>query len=102
MQAFALPQRWPPPDEHDGYEPVWHYWQVSLWIQGVRPQIEAAWHGPRCGPWLYYATVWAHVWEAIPSLSARVETGGLYARLLWCIEEWQWTESEGWQPVNNI
>ena len=31
-----------------------------------------------------------------------LETGGLYHRVCFCIEEWEWNEQNGWEPADHV
>ena len=59
-------------------------------------------HGKNSG-WILWVRYPAKAFEDIHKLfELYLGTGGLYMRVSYCIEEWEWTEQNGWKPADHV
>ena len=98
---------WGRPSMHEfvqqekGVEGVWIVYWVSVYtrnFQGIR-------HSFPCGDrgWLLWTCYPVKTFNEMEQLFLRyLGTGGLYSRVCYHVEKWEWSEATGWQPADYV
>ena len=83
----------------DGFTPNVATW-VVLWVAVYVRDFPS--DARRTG-WTLWARYPTKAFRDIPKLFQRYQrTWGLYKRVCYCIEEWEWTEQNGWECADHV
>ena len=83
--------------EHASYASIWTVLWVSVYVRDFPAEVA------RPSSWALWARYPAKTFEDIPTLFERyLGTAGLYKRVCYSVEEWEWSEQNGWEATDHV
>ena len=96
---WGRPSKYEPIFNPDGCTPnvaTWVVFWVAVYVRDFPADAYTT-------GWTIFARYPAKTFRDIPKLFQRyLGTGGLYKRACYCIEEWEWTEQNGWECADHV
>jgi hypothetical protein len=79
------------------YASIWTVLWVSVYVRDFPAEVA------RPSSWALWARYPAKTFEDIPKLFVRyLGTAGLYKRVCYSVEEWEWSEQNGWEAADHV